>query len=191
MFFVIVLNYVYFYFLHKVYGRKLYDVKKSNGKLSFKTRKSQYQLDESRQKLLFKNKKDKQWNALTFDQITGIHFERKTATASLIEFFFGDFTLFDFMRKYRDRLHTCDIKLRVDSDHPDINMDVTILGLKQYEQREFFLGQLLHDFNIWLMTKLGFYSDIDDVTKKDIKQIREIFTYCGLKLNKLSDVRAK
>ena len=180
---LIISHYVYFYFLHRVYGTKLYDVKKSNGKLSFKTSKSQYQLDRKRKKLIFKDKKDKRWKTLTFDQISSIHVKKHTGTASIVEFFFGGFGLFDFFNKYRDRLHTYDIKIGVVSDHPGINMDVTVLSLLQYEQREFFLGQLMHDFDIWVMKSLGFYNSIDDVYEKKIKQIVSLFQACGLELN--------
>lgn len=181
--FLIVSHYVYFYFLHKVYGAKLYDIKKSKGKLSFKTSKSQYQLDRKHKKLIFKDKKDKHWKTLTFDQINSVHVKKDTGTASIVEFFFGDFSLFDFFNKYRDRLHTYEIKLGVVSDHPDINLDVVVLSLKQYEQREFFLGQLMHDFDIWVMKNLGFYNSIDDVYGENVKQILQLFQACGLELN--------
>jgi hypothetical protein len=184
LFFVfIIFHYVYFYILHRIYGAKLYDVKKSKGKLSFKTSKSQYQLDRKHKKLIFKDKKDKRWKILTFDQLNGIHVKKHTGTASIVEFFFGGFGLFDFFNKYRDRLHTYEIKLGVVSDHPDINMDVILLSLKQYEQREFFLGQLMHDFDIWVMKNLGFYTSIDDVYEKKVKQITQFFKACGLELN--------
>lgn len=180
---LIIAHYVYFYFLHRLYGAKLYDVKKSRAKVSFKTSKSQYQIDRKHKKLIFKDKKDKHWKTLTFDQITRIYVNKHTGTASIVEFFLGGFGLFDFFNKYRDRLHTYDIKLGVFSDHPDINMDITVLSIKQYEQREFFLGQIMHNFDIWVMKNLGFYDSIDDVYQEKVEQIIALSKACGLELN--------
>ena len=181
--FLIVMHYGYFYFLHKVYGTKLYDVRRSSRTLSFKTNKSLYQIDKKHQKLLYKKKKEKHWKSVGFEEINGIHVVKSTGTASVIEFFFGDFSLFDFFRKYRDRLHTYEIKIEVISGHQDINMDVTILSLKQYEQREFWLGQLIHDLDIWVMTKLGFYVVIDEVYEENVDKIMRLFKTYGLPLN--------
>ncbi len=180
---VIAFHYVYFYFLHRVYGAKLDAEVRSKRKLSFKTNKSKFQLDSERRKLIFKNKRDKHWKTIHFDEMRNIRIERTTNTASVIEFFFGDFSLFDFFRKYRDQLHTYKIILSVFSTHADMNMDVTILTLKQYEQREFFLGKLMHNFDIWLMTKFGFYMSIDDVSENKVEEIMLLSKSSGIELN--------
>jgi len=179
---VLILHYVYFYFLHKVYGVKLYDVRNVNRKLSFKTNKSVFQISKEHQKFMYKTKKERHWKSIAFKDIKGIHVEKQVGTASIVEFFFGGFGLFDFFRKYRDRLHTYDIKLSVVSGHQDINMDVIILSLKQYEQREFFLGQLMHDFDLWLMKKLGFYIPIRDIYQDKMNDVVKLIQPYGLEL---------
>ena len=182
IFLVLILHYVYIYFLHKVYGIKLYDVHRTNRKLSFKSKKSLFQVDKEHQKFMYKTKKERHWKTVHFKDIKGVHVEKHVGTASIIEFFFGGFSLFDFFRRYRDRLHTYDIRLNVVSGHRDINMDVSLLILKQYEQREFFLGQLIHDFDLWVMKKLGLYTPINKVSENKIKELVELIKPYDLKL---------
>ena len=119
---------------------------------------------------------------VSFDDIQDIHVVRREETGSLVEFFFGDFSLFDFMRKYRDRIHSCEINLSVPSGYDDMNTDITLTTLKQYEQREFFLGQLFHDFDVWLMTKLGFYQSLNKNYESKVNEFVELFGAYGLKL---------
>ena len=179
---VLSLHYVHFYFLHKIYGSKITKIRKLKGKLQFKTSKTVFQIDKARKKLMYKGKRERSWMTVSFEDIHDIHVVRREETGSLVEFFFGGFSLFDFMRKYRDRIHSCEINLSVPSGYDDMNTDITLTTLKQYEQREFFLGQLFHDFDVWLMTKLGFYQSLNKNYESKVNEFVELFGAYGLKL---------
>lgn len=172
---VVVFRYGYLAVLHKVYGAKLYAIHKSQNKLSFKTVKSQFQLDKTRRMLIHKGKKDRHWKTITFDQIANIYVEKNADTASINEFIFSDFSLFDFFEKYRDKQHSYNIRLKILSEHPVIDNDVTVLSLNQYEQREFWLGQMFHNLDIWILTKLGLYTRLDDVYHDKVNEITDLF----------------
>jgi len=176
----LVFKYIYFYILHRIYGAKLLDIKKSGDGLSFKTSLGRFRISKKHKKVMYQRNKDRSWKSLPFEDITGIHVATTTDTASILEFFFSDFNLLDFKGKYRDVLHTCEMKFSVYSDHPDITLDVNLLTMKQYEQREFFLGQLFYEFDVWLMTKLGFYTEIDKVRDKTVKELIQLLSSYGL-----------
>lgn len=181
IFIVVGMRYLHFYVLHRIYGGKLLNIKKSSRNLSFATKKSKFQLSKEHKKLMYKANRDRNWKSLSFSEITKVHVVKSTGSAGMLEFMVSDFNLWDFKGEYRDVVHSYDIRLGVLSDHPDMNLDVTILIMRQYEQREFFLGQLFHEMDIWVMKKLGLYTNIADAREAKIEELMQLFRRCGFK----------
>jgi len=128
---------------------------------------------------MYRANKDRNWKSLSFSEITDLHVVMNTGNAGMLEFLVSDFNIWDFKGKYRDEVHNCHIRLGVFCEHPDMNLDVTILTMKQYEQHEFSFGQLFYELDIWVMKKLGFYTNIVNAREEKIKELMQLFRQCG------------
>lgn len=176
---VMSLRYIHFYVLHRIYGGKLLNIKKSSRNLSFETKQGKFQLSKEHQKLMYKASQDRAWKSLSFSEITDVHVRMNTGSAGMLEFLVSDFNLWDFKGKYRDVVHNCHIRLGVFCEHPDMNLDVTILTMRQFEQREFYIGQFIYELDILVMKKLGLYINIADAREEKINELMQLFRQCG------------
>lgn len=161
--------------LLRVWGAQFLKQAHSSSAWYFKTKEGEFRVDSTHKKFNVKAAKAHQWQSIDFDQIRQIYIFRSTDTASLIEFFLGGWNLFDLAGRYRDLLHTYSIRLwTVDGE------DIPLMTLKQYQQRDWFLGQIMVRFTIAVLTRLRLYRDGEDVAYDSLYLFKEKLNGLGL-----------
>ncbi len=160
--------------MQNVWGGKI--IKEiSNGRMFyFKTKNGEYRLESTHKKFSFKLKNESKWTLVDYDDIKDIHILTSTDTASLIEFFLGDWGLWDMFGKYRDFLHTYSIQVLLKDQRI-----IPIMELKQYEQREWLLGQLFLKLSNWILKIFKMYRQGDEVAEEALEKIAEKFKRAG------------
>lgn len=165
-------------FLLRVWGKQILREQFTGRVLYLKTNQGEFRFDKVHQKFSYKLKGDKDWWSKDFDEVRTLEIHHSDDTASMIEFFFGDWNLFDLAGRYRDLVHTYTISLKLGKDY-----FVPIFALKQYEQRDWFFGQLYIDFCIWALKLIGLYQEADDVAHNHKHLLIEKIKKVGLALN--------
>ena len=160
--------------MHKVWGGKIIKELASGRSLYFKTKKGEYRLESTHKKLSFKLAGQKAWESVDFTDIKDIHIFRSTDTASLIEFFMGDWGLWDIAGKYRDLLHTYSIQILLRDQR-----DIPIVVLKQYEQREWLLGRIFLRITLAVLKVCNLYRDGEEVAQETLEMFAEKFRLAG------------
>ena len=160
--------------MHHVWGGKIIKEISNGRNFYFKTKKGEYRLESTHKKFSFKLKDEPKWTSVNYDDIKDIHVLCSTDTASLIEFFLGDWGLWDMAGKYRDVLHTYAIQVLLKDQRK-----ILIMELKQYEQREWLLGQLFLKLSLWFLKIFNLYRQGDDVTEEALEKIADKFKSAG------------
>lgn len=163
--------------LHKVRGAVYRGEAKSARALFFRTKYGDHRVDGQHKQWNFKEKGKNTWDTIKFEEILGIYQLQDVENASVFEFFLGGFSIWDFSGKYRDHMRNHHIRLRLKGGG-----DVPLMTLKQYQQREWFLAQFIHDFQLLILSKIGWYRDIDDVSEEWMDTFVEKLEPYGLAL---------
>lgn len=164
-------------FIHQNRGNKLSkETSKSSG-ITFSTNQGDFFVDQVKQSFKYKPKGETTWKALAFDAITGISYYTREDDAMWYEFLFSDWELWDLSGRYCDITNTNTVELRVTG-----GSQIPLVEIRQYEQRELWLGQYTYEFHIGLLKKLGLYHPLEDVTDAWIDNLVEKCEPCGLTL---------
>lgn len=165
-------------FLYRIWGARTLGEQFSGRVLYLKTKQGEYRFDKVHKKFSYKLKGDTGWWSKDFDQVRTLSIHHSDDTASMIEFLIGEWNIFDLAGRYRDLVHTYTISIKVGRDE-----FIPIYALKQYEQRDWFFGQLYLDFCIWVLKHLGMYRDVQDVSEALAKQLSDKVAVTGLELS--------
>jgi hypothetical protein len=177
---LIILGYYVFYllwlaFIHQIRGNKIRkETRKSSG-ITFSTNQGDFFIDQVKQSFKYKPKGENQWKAVAFDGITGITYDWGAEDASWYEFFLSDWDLWDMLPQYRDVTNIATVELRVAG-----GSRIPLVEIRQYEQRELWLGQWSYELHIGLLKTLGLYHPLEDVTEAWVEDITEKCASLGL-----------
>jgi len=141
--------------LMRVWGGKWLKEAKSNTAWYFKTAEGEFRVDQTHKRFNYKLKKQLQWQSVDFADVGKLYVFATNDTASLIEFFVGGWNITDIFGRYRDHLHSYSIRLWLQDA-----TEIPIFNLKQYEQRDWFLGRFYIAIMIKLLRWLGLYEEV-------------------------------
>lgn len=177
LFFSYVLGLLWQALMHKVWGGKILKLMRGTNALYFKTGEGEFRLEKTHKKFSYKLKKQTTWQSIDYDELRQIYVFRSTDTASLIEFFMGDWGLWDMFGRYRDLINTYSIRLWTHK-----GTDVPVLTLKQYEQREWWLGQVFLAITISILKAFKLYRDGEDVAAQQLHTLQHLLAEFDLEL---------
>ncbi len=170
-------NLAYLILLHRVRGTKITHKHNTGRALFFRTSTGDVRLDLVHRNLNFKARGERNWQTVPYDFCVSLYTRFDSKSSGIFEFFFSDFNLFDFAGRYRDVTNIATIYVKIDGDE-----DIPLGQLKQYEQREWALGQLLHDINLSILKKLGYYKDLDQAAETSQALYRDLLQQAQLSL---------
>jgi hypothetical protein len=160
--------------MQRVWGNAILKELSNARALYLKTRLGEFRVDGTHKKFSFKLQKDKAWQAVDFDQVRNIHIFREVNGGALIEFLLGDWGLWDLKGRYRDVINTYRIQITLQDSR-----DVPIFVLRQYEQREMWLGHLFLSVGNRILKALHLYQEGEDVAQEKLAHLVDAFNAVG------------
>lgn len=142
-----------------------------------KTRQGEFRVDGTHKRLSFKPKKAASWEAVDFEQVRNIHIFTEVGGGGIIEFFLGDWGLWDLHSRYRDVVNTYRIQITLKDSR-----DIAIFVLRQYEQREMWLGHFFLSISLGILKALHLYRNIDEVAEEKLDFILHAFNQVGFEI---------
>ncbi|HSC76021.1 MAG TPA: hypothetical protein VLB90_07290 [Pseudomonadales bacterium] len=164
-------------FIHQNRGNKLSKETSKNSGITFSTNQGDFFIDQVKQSFKYKPKGEATWKAISFDAINGISSVYGQDDASWYEFFLSDWELWDLSGQYRDVTNINTVELHVAG-----GSRIPLVEIRQYEQRELWLGQWSYELHISLLKTLGLYHPLDDVTEMWTAAMTEKCGRSGLRL---------
>lgn len=164
-------------FIHQNRGETLSkETSKSSG-ITFSTNQGDFFIDQVKQSVKYKPKGETTWKSIPFDAIKGINYVCGQDDASWYEFFLSDWEWWDLSGRYSDVTNINTVELHVAG-----GSRIPLVEIRQYEQRELWLGQWSYELHISLLKTLGLYHPLDDITEALIAAMTEKCERCGLRL---------
>lgn len=160
--------------MQHVWGGKILKELNNERALYLKTRRGEFRVDGTHKRFSFKLKNDKAWQAMDFEDVRNIHIFRETNGGALIEFFLGDWGLWDLKGNYRDVINTYRIQITLRDSR-----DIPIFVLRQYEQREMWLGQLFLSISLGILKALHLHRDGEEVAQGKLAHLVNAFNAVG------------
>ncbi|MEM9303805.1 MAG: hypothetical protein AAGE01_16935 [Pseudomonadota bacterium] len=170
------LNLGYLAFLHKLRGRPKKLVRTVSA-MQFKTAHGTVRLDGVHKRIGFRPGGKGPWISHPFEDLQELHCRQSEGSGALLEFLFSDFAIWDFAGQYRDVVNHFELCIRVPGAE-----EITLITLKQFEQRELWLGQFFHDLELAILGRLGLYEPIREAGFGLANELIENFARYGLKL---------
>lgn len=160
--------------LQHIWGGSILKELSNERALFLKTRCGEFRVDGTHNRFSFKLKKDKTWQTVNFDEVRNIHIFSEVNGGALIEFFLGDWGLWDLKERYRDviNIHRIQITLKDSRDIP-------IFVLRQYEQREMWLGHVLLNISLGILKALHLYRNSEEVAEEKLTHVVDLFNAVG------------
>lgn len=167
--------------LHKIRGLKYHKEHRTSRALLFSTGEGDFRVDQVHGNFNHKSKGETSWHTIAFDDIHSIYIFQTQDNASIMEFFLSDFELWDFAGNYRDVTNIFSIRLWLKNGE-----EIPLMTLKQYEQRELWLGRITHAITLNILAKLGLYHAVEDVAAEKMHMLINKFRPLGLELQERS-----
>lgn len=168
------LNLVWQAIMQRVWGGSILKEMGNTRALYLKTRQGEFRVDGTHKRFSFKAKKSANWEAVDFDQVRNIHIFSEVNGGALIEFFLGDWGLWDLHGRYRDVINTYRIQITLKDSR-----DIAIFVLRQYEQREMWLGHFFLGISLAILRALHLYRDIEEVAEEKLDHVVAAFNAAG------------
>ncbi|HAG72154.1 MAG TPA: hypothetical protein DCL66_08100 [Gammaproteobacteria bacterium] len=166
----VVLHFLFLTLIHRVKGGKYWGERKSDKAITFKTDGGEFLLTGAKDLLYWRKFRKDQWRKIPFDNIKKLSISRSCESAKLKEFLLGGWNIWDFSRTYTDVTNGLAIQIELHDGDPLI-----LTQMKQYEQREWMLGQMMHDFSLKILAKLELYKEIEEEGEKELQRFQAIF----------------
>ena len=167
-------------FIHQVRGENLSKEGKKSSGITFSTNQGDFFIDSVTKGFKYRPKGENGWKSIAFDAITGIRYVVHADSASWFEFFLSDWDLWDLSGRYRDITNIATVELRIAGGSL-----LPLVELRQYEQRELWLGQWSYELHIALIKKLGLYHPLEEVTEAWIDALCNKCEPLGLQLERV------
>lgn len=165
-------------FLHRIWGGRIIKQLSNERNFYIKTRRGEFRIDSTHKRFSFKLKKTKTWETVDFDQVRNIHIFYEANGGPLIEFFLSDWGLWDLHSQYRDVINTFKIQITLKDSR-----DIPIFILRQYEQREMWLGHYAQQISLGVLKSLHLYQDGDDAAQAKLDHLVKAFLAVGFFIN--------
>lgn len=166
--------------IHKVRGKGYRKEVSTRKSLSFKTDIGAFRLDKGRGSFIYKPRGEHHWRVAKLEFLEGIYYRTSVKSAGLFEFLLSDWSIWDFHGKYRDQTNICTVELEVSGGD-----NIVLAEIKQYQQRELWLGQVVHDLQIKLLRSANLNYAVEDVTSQWIATIVAKFAKYEVELSVL------
>ncbi len=160
--------------IQRVWGASIIKQLGNSRAFYLKTRQGEFRVDGTHKRFNFKPKKAISWEAVDFDQVRNLHIFREVSGGALIEFLLGDWGLWDLHGRYRDTVNTYRIQITLKDSR-----DIAIFVLRQYEQREMWLGRVFLNISLGILKSLNLYRDIDEVADEKLDHLLVSFKDAG------------
>ena len=170
-------NLLWLALIHQNRGNKFGKEMKNSTGINFSTNTGDFRIDKVQQNFKYKLKGETNWLVSHFEAITGIESVYSTDDAIWYEMFLSDWSLWDLSGKYRDVTHIASIELTMAG-----GARVPLVEIRQFEQREMWLGQYTYELQIRLLEKLGLYHPLEHVADQWIATLAEKCRCYGLEL---------
>ncbi len=164
--------------MQRIWGGSILKEMGNERALYLKTRQGEFRVDGTHKRFSFKPKKAASWEAVDFDQVRNIHIFREVNGGALIEFLLGDWGLWDLHERYRDVINTYTIQITLKDSR-----DIAIFVLRQYEQREMWLGHFFLNISLGILKALHLYKDIEEEAEEKLDHIVRAFKAVGFDIN--------
>jgi hypothetical protein len=147
-------------FIHQIRGARLTREARDARGINFSTNTGDFRIDKAQHNFKYRLRKETNWKVLSFDAIRDISYYIHDESAGWFEFFLSDWSLWDLNSKYRDVHNVATIELSVAGGGR-----VPLVEIRQYEQREMWLGHYSYLAHIWLLKKLHLFHPLEEAAE--------------------------
>lgn len=165
-------------FMQRIWGGSALKELSNERNFYLKTRQGEFRVDGTHKRFSFKPKKAKTWETVDFDQVRNIHVFSEVNGGALIEFFLGDWGLWDLHGRYRDVINTYKIQITLKDSR-----DIAVFVLRQYEQREMWLGHYFLQISLGILKRLNLYRNAEEVAQEKLDYLVKAFIGVGFFIN--------